>query len=111
MSLFIQSAYAAEQATATGADMLIQLGILSLFFVVFYLFVIRPQNKRNKEHKAMIDSLTEGTEVIFAGGLIGRVESLDGDYAVISLNKNNRIKIQRASVISVLPKGTLENLS
>ncbi len=109
MSLFIQTAYAADAAPA--GSMIAQLAMPLLFVAVFYFFIIRPQNKRNKEHKAMIESLSEGTEVIFAGGLVGRVDSLNGDYAVISLNKNNQIKIQRASVISVLPKGTLENLS
>ena len=80
------------------------------FFAVFYFLVIRPQSKRTKEHRAMVNSLKVGNEVIFAGGLMGRIERIEGDYAVISLNKNNDIKIQRAAVISVLPAGTIESV-
>ncbi len=109
MSLFIQSAYAAD--AAAPASPWASLAMPLIFVAVFYFFIIRPQSKRNKEHKAMIDSLTEGSEVIFAGGLMGSIKSLEGEYAVISLNDNNDIKIQRASVISVLPNGTLEGLS
>lgn len=109
MISFIQAAHAADNV-ATG-NMFAQLAMPLVFVAVFYFFIIRPQNKRNKEHKVMIDSLSEGTEVIFAGGLMGVIESIDGDYAVISLNKNNQIKIQRASIISTLPKGTLDSLS
>ncbi len=112
MSLFIQSAYASTAGTApSGGSMIAQLAMPLLFVAIFYFFIIRPQSKRNKEHQAMVNSLSEGTEVIFAGGLLGRVEAIDGDYAVISLNKNNQIKIQKTSVLSVLPKGTLENLA
>lgn len=80
------------------------------FFAIFYFLIIRPQSKRNKEHRAMVDALNEGTEVIFAGGLMGRIKKLEGDYAVVSLNNNTDVKVQRASVISVLPNGTMDSL-
>lgn len=80
------------------------------FVAIFYFFIIRPQSKRNKEHRAMVDNLTVGNEVVFAGGLIGKIKKIEGDYAVISLNNSTEVKIQRASVITVLPAGTIDNI-
>lgn len=109
MSFFIQSAHAAETA-AGGASIFGQILLPVAFFAIFYFLVIRPQSKRTKEHRAMVNALTVGSEVIFAGGLMGRIKKLEGDYAVVSLNNNTDIKVQRASVISVLPAGTIEGL-
>ncbi|WP_201584848.1 preprotein translocase subunit YajC [Psychrobacter jeotgali] len=108
MSFFIQSAHAAE--TAAGASLFGQILLPVAFFAIFYFLVIRPQSKRTKEHRAMVSALTVGNEVIFAGGLMGRIKSLEGDYAVVSLNNHTDIKVQRASVISVLPAGTIESI-
>lgn len=111
MSFFIQSAHAAaETAPATFGGTLLQMLPMILIFVAFYFLLLRPQAKRNKEHKNMINALSVGNEVVFAGGLMGVVEKIDGDYMVVALNKNNQIKVQKASVISVLPKGTLDNI-
>lgn len=81
-----------------------------LLFCDFYFLVIRPQSKRTKEHRAMVNALTVGSEIIFAGGLMGRIKAIEGDYAVVSLNNNTDVKVQRASVISVLPAGTIESV-
>lgn len=109
MSIFIQSAHAADVASAAPTFIMQWLFPLAIF-AIFYFFIIRPQSKRAKEHRAMVDSLSVGSEVIFAGGLMGRVKSLDGDYAVVSLNDKNDVMVQRASVISVLPNGTMDGL-
>lgn len=98
-------ATAANQPSLFG-----QLLIPVAFFAIFYFLIIRPQSKRNKEHKAMIDALAVGNEVVFAGGLMGKVKKIDGEYAVITLNNTTDVKIQRASVISILPVGTIDNL-
>ncbi|EGE16611.1 preprotein translocase, YajC subunit [Moraxella catarrhalis BC1] len=58
----------------------------------------------------MVDGLTVGNEVVFAGGLIGRIKKVEGDYAVITLNHSTEVKIQRASVVMVLPTGTIDNI-
>ena len=108
MSFFIQSAHAAE--TAGGASIFGQILLPVAFFAIFYFLVIRPQSKRTKEHRAMVTALTVGSEIIFAGGLMGRIKTLEGDYAIVSLNNNTDIKVLRASVISVLPKGTIESV-
>lgn len=108
MSIFIQSAYAAA-APAQGSF----LGSILLpvaFFAIFYFLIIRPQQKRNKQHKAMIDALAVGNEVVFAGGLMGVIKKIEGDYALVALGGGVDVKVQRACVISVLPSGTLANI-
>ena len=109
MSLFIQSAHAAD-AAAGGPSLFGQILLPVAFFAIFYFLVIRPQSKRTKEHRAMVNALSVGSEVIFAGGLMGRIKKIEGDYAVVSLNTNTDVKVQRASVLSVLPAGTLESV-
>ncbi|WP_434353895.1 preprotein translocase subunit YajC [Psychrobacter sp. HD31] len=109
MMLFIQAAHAADAATTPMGQAISFLPMI-LMLVVFYFFLIRPQQKRAKEHKAMTESLAAGSEVVFAGGLMGKIKSVEGEYAVVSLNPTNEIKIQKASVISVLPNGTLDSL-
>ncbi len=109
MSLLIQSAHAAAAAPAQPS-FLGQMLLPIAFFAIFYFLVIRPQSKRNKQHREMIDALTVGNEVLFAGGLMGTIKKLDSNYAVIALNNHTEIKVQRASVISVLPAGTIANI-
>lgn len=110
MSLFIASAYAAPAAAAQGPSMVGQLVMIAGFVAIFYFLIWRPQAKRNKEHRSLIDHLTVGNEVVFAGGLMGRITKVEGDYAVIELSRGNEVKIQKASIISVLPEGTLSGL-
>ena len=111
MGIFIQAAHAAPEAAASTTSMIGQFLLPVAFFAIFYFLVIRPQQKRAKEHRKMVDSLTIGSEVIFAGGLMGRIKKLDGDYAVVAINDKNDVMVQRASVISVLPKGTMDGLN
>lgn len=110
MFLFIQAANAAAAETAGAASLFGQILLPVAFFAIFYFLVIRPQSKRTKEHRAMVKALTVGSEIIFAGGLMGRIKGLEGDYAIVSLNNNTDVKVQRASVISVLPAGTIESV-
>lgn len=109
MSLFIQAAHAAPE-TGAAPSMMLQWLFPLVIFAIFYFLVIRPQSKRAKEHRNMVNSLTVGSEVIFAGGLMGQIQSIDGDYAVVALNDKTNVMVQRASVISVLPKGTIDGL-
>jgi preprotein translocase subunit YajC len=110
MGLFIAAAQAAPNAAAPAGASMVQLVMIAVFVAIFYFLIWRPQSKRTKEHRSMIDSIGVGNEVVFAGGLMGRVKKIEGDYAVISLNPGNEIKVQRAAVISVLPEGTLNSL-
>jgi preprotein translocase subunit YajC len=77
-------------------------------FLLMYFMTIRPQQKRAKEHKAMIAALAKGDEVVITGGIMGRVSNLSDNYATLEVSEGVNIKIQRASIQVVLPKGTLK---
>ena len=109
MSLFISTAHAAGEA-AQQPSLMANLLMIAVFVAIFYFLIWRPQSKRAKEHRALIESLGVGSEVVFAGGLMGRITKIEGDFAVVELNRGVEVKVQRASVISVLPEGTLNNL-
>lgn len=79
-----------------------------LMFVVLYFVMIRPQMKRQKEHKAMIDAIAKGDEVVIGGGVLGRVAKLGDSYIHVEVAKGVEIQVQRASVVQVLPKGTFK---
>jgi preprotein translocase subunit YajC len=81
-----------------------------LMFVLLYFLMIRPQMKRSKEQKAMIESLQKGDEVVAAGGLIGRITKLGEQYVTIEIAPNIEIVVQRAAVQVPLPKGTIKAL-
>ena len=107
--MFISNAYAqaAPAAAAGGAEStLLSLLPLVLMFVVLYFIMIRPQMKRQKEHKAMIDALAKGDEVVVAGGVIGRVSRLGDSILHVEVAEGVELQVQRPSVIQVLPKGT-----
>lgn len=104
---FIQPAYAqaAQPAPASGAFNLI---LMIAIFAVMWFLMIRPQQKRAKEHRAMIDALKRGDEVLTNGGLMGRIVAL-GDFAVdIEIAKGTVVRMQRPFIAQVLPKGSLK---
>ena len=109
MCFFISTAHAAP-AAAQGPSLMANLLMIAVFIAIFYFLIWRPQAKRAKEHRSLIESLGVGSEIVFAGGLMGKITKLDGDFAVVELSRGVEVKIQRASVISVLPEGTLNNL-
>ena len=81
---------------------------LVLMFVVLYFIMIRPQMKRQKEHRAMIDALAKGDEVATAGGLLGKVSKLGEGYMTLELAPGIEVQVQRSAVVQVLPKGTIK---
>jgi preprotein translocase subunit YajC len=108
--VFISTAYAqtAPAAAAGGTEStLITLAPLVLMFVVLYFIMIRPQMKRQKEHKAMVEALAKGDEVVTAGGLLGKVSKLGEQYVSIEAG-NGELMVQRSSIVQVLPKGTIK---
>jgi preprotein translocase subunit YajC len=104
--VFISNAYAQSAAPASGASSLMQFLPLVLMFVVLYFIMIRPQMKRQKEHRAMIDALAKGDEVVVGGGVIGRVAKMGDSVLHIEVAKDVEIQVQRSAVVQVLPKGT-----
>jgi preprotein translocase subunit YajC len=108
--VIISPAYA--QAAATGGEP----GFMSflpiiLMFVLLYFLMIRPQMKRAKEAKQMIEALQKGDEVITAGGVLGRITRISDPYVSLEIAPNTEISVQKASVQTVLPKGTLKSLA
>ena len=81
-----------------------------LMFVVLYIFMIRPQMKRAKETKQMIEALQKGDEVITAGGLVGKITKISDAYLSLEIAPNTEINVQRAAVQMLLPKGTIKSI-
>ncbi|MEZ5606556.1 MAG: preprotein translocase subunit YajC [Burkholderiaceae bacterium] len=108
--MFISNAFA-QAAPAAGGDMsssLMSMLPLVLMFVVLYFIMIRPQMKKQKEHRAMIDALAKGDEVVTAGGLLGRVTALGEGNLTVQVAPGVEVQMQRSAVVQVLPKGTLK---
>ncbi len=81
---------------------------LVLMFVVLYFVMIRPQMKKQKEHRAMIDALAKGDEVATAGGLLGKVTKLGDGFLAVEIASGVEVQLQRSAVVQVLPKGTMK---
>jgi preprotein translocase subunit YajC len=105
---FISPAYA--QAAASGDSGIIGFLPIILMFALLYFLMIRPQMKRAKEQKAMVEALQKGDEVVAAGGLIGRITKLGDQYVTLEVAPNTEIVLQRASIQVSLPKGTLKSI-
>jgi len=110
MSLFISDAWAQAAPAAAQPGLLEALLPFIILFVVFYFLLIRPQSKRAKEHKSMLEALREGDEVVSNGGLLGRVTQLGENFVELDLGNEVRVKLQRGSIATVMPKGTLDSI-
>jgi len=108
MDWLISSAWA-QAAGGAQPNAFVQLLPLVLIFVVFYFLLIRPQAKRAKEHKAMVAALGVGDEVATAGGILGKVTETGDQFLTLEVAEGVRVKVQRHTVTSVLPKGTIKN--
>jgi preprotein translocase subunit YajC len=106
--VFISSAYAQTAAAGDTQSTLMGMLPLVLMFVVLYFVMIRPQMKRQKEHKAMVDALAKGDEVATSGGLLGKVSKVDDVYIGVELAHGVEVQMQRSAVVQVLPKGTVK---
>ena len=106
--MIISPAYA--QASGGGDTGFISFLPIILMFVLLYFLMIRPQMKRAKEQKAMIEALQKGDEVVAAGGVIGKITKLSDQYVTLEIAPNTEIVVQRAAVQLPLPKGTIKTL-
>ena len=106
MDWFIQDAYA--QAEGQG-DPLLSLLPLVLIFVVFYFLLIRPQNKRQKEHKEMVANVATGDEVVTGGGVLGTVMKVSEQFVHVQVSDGVVLKVQRHTIGAVMPKGTVKS--
>jgi len=112
MSFWISDALAQAPApsAAPGGDPLMSLIFPVGLILIFYFFLIRPQMKRQKEHKKLLESLQKGDEVQTEGGLMGRVTALGENFARVELAEGVEVKIRRQSVVAIMPKGTLKEM-
>jgi len=107
--MLISNAYA--QAATGGADAgLLNIGMLVLMLVVFYFILIRPQMKRAKEHKAMLEALDKGSEVVTAGGIVGKITKIADGYITLEVSPNVEMTFQKQAVQTLLPKGSIKAL-
>jgi len=107
MSFFISNAMA-EGAGASAASGFEALLPLVLLFVVFYFLLIRPQQKKVKEHKKLVEAIGKGAEVVTYGGLAGKIRELDDNFVELEIAKDVVVKVERQQVSRELPKGTLK---
>ena len=108
--VLISSAYAQAAPAAGGDAGLMSFLPLILMFVLLYFLMIRPQMKRSKEQKTMVDGLAKGDEVITAGGVLGRITRVNDAYLTVEIAPQTEITVQRASVQMLLPKGTIKSV-
>ena len=107
--MFISNAYAqAAPAAASPESGLLGMLPLVLMFVVLYFVMIRPQMKRQKEHKAMIEAIAKGDEVVTAGGIVGKISKLGDSFIHLEVANGVEVQVQRGAITQVLPKGSLK---
>lgn len=110
IDLIIPSAYAQAAApSAQGGGFSFAI-MFAVFFVFIYFFMWRPQSKRAKEQKQLLESLAKGDEVMTMGGMLGRISKINGQYLSLSVANNVDIVLQKSAVVSVMPKGTLKTI-
>ncbi len=108
MSFFISDALAAP--AEAQPDPLMSFLPLILIFVVFYFLLIRPQTKRAKEHKKMVEGLAKGDEVVTNGGLLGRITEVGENFVQVQIADSVEVKVQKQAVANLMPKGTSKEL-
>ena len=107
MDFFISPAWA--QAGGQQSDPLLGFLPLVAIFVLFYFLLIRPQNKRQKEHRRMIEALSSGDEIVTGGGLLGQVTEVGEQFVTVQIAQGITVKVQKHTISSVLPKGTVKS--
>ena len=105
---FIQDAYAQEAAAGQAGGGMVQLVMMIGLFAIIWFLMIRPQQKRVKEHRKMVEALGKGDEIMTGGGLMGRIVALDEQAVDLEIAKNTVVRIQRNFVTQVLPKGSIK---
>jgi preprotein translocase subunit YajC len=110
MNFFINDAFAAATTTtpSTAQGIMSMLPMIAILILFMYFMVIRPQSKRSKEHKKLMDSLQKGDEVITIGGILGRIEKITDDFVILNVDGNVNITAQKSAISNILPKGTIK---
>ena len=106
MDFFIADAHA---QAGGGGDPTFSFIMLIALFAVFYFVLIRPQSKRQKEHKAMVASLSKGDEVVTNGGLLGKITNVGDNFVSLEVAEGFQVRVQRMSIAALMPKGTIRS--
>jgi preprotein translocase subunit YajC len=109
MSLFIANAWADAAPAAAQQPGLMGFLPLVVIFVLFYFLLIRPQMKRTKEHRKMVETLAKNDEVVTSGGLLGKIVSVEESFITVEIAEGVRVKVQKSAVTSLVPKGTAKS--
>lgn len=109
-NFFISNAYADAPATSAQGGGFSMVIMLTVFVLFMYFVMWRPQSKRAKDHRDLLGSLKKGDEVVTAGGILGKISKITDSFAVVSLAENVEITIQKSSIVSALPKGTIKSI-
>ena len=109
MDFLISAAWAQAPANGSPGGSMSTLFLMVAMFAVFYFLLIRPQQKRAKEHRLLISNLAKGDEVVTSGGIVGKVTDLSDNYVTVEVGEGINIKVQRPAIQAVLPKGTLKS--
>ena len=107
--MFISNAYAEAAAPAQSAGFMDFLPLIVLV-VIFYFFILRPQQKRAKEHKTMVEALQRGDEVVTTGGEVGRVSKVYEEYVGVEIAENVEVTVVKSAIQAMLPKGTIKSI-
>ncbi len=99
----------AQGATAPASSPYSFMFMMVAFVIIFYFMLIRPQQKKAKEHQAMLSKLSAGDEIVTTGGILGRVVEVGDSFITLEIADSVRIKVQKAQVASLMPKGTLKS--
>ena len=106
----ISIAHAADAGGAGGDAGMINILFLVGFIAIFYFLLIRPQNKRRKEHQTLISALNKGDEIVTAGGIVGKINKVEDDFVILQVSADMEMRIQKTAIGSNLPKGTIKSL-
>lgn len=110
MGFLISDALAAAPAAATQADPTMSMLMMAGVFLLFYFLILRPQNKKAKEHRELISKIKVGDEVLISGGILGEIKKMNEQFVTLLLNEEVEMIIQRSSISAVMPKGTINNI-
>lgn len=108
IDFFVSNAYAQSAPAQGGSGSF--LVMMVLFFVIFYFMLMRPQMKQAKQHKALIENLAKGDEVVTSGGLLGKISEIGDNFIVLEVAKDTEIKVQKHAITTLMPKGTIKGL-
>ena len=110
LSFFVSDAAAqAADVAPAGPGLFGTVALPALLIIVFYFLLIRPQQKRQKDHKVMVDALATGAEVVTGGGVLGKVVEVGEQFLTLEISDGVRVKVQRHSIGAILPKDTIKN--